>query len=87
MFTPIGISGAILISALIAFAVTAAPAAIRQESLPSSEQQPATLVKLRPAFTGAGCSQHGWPNYEARCQFDVNRDAGAERIVRVIALR
>lgn len=79
MFTPIRISGAILVSAAIAFGVTAA---IGHESPPSSQQQP---VQLRSTLTGADCSQRNWPN--TRCQLDVNRDAGSGRIVRMIALR
>lgn len=82
MFTPIRISGAILVSAAIAFAVTAPPAAIGHESPPSSQQQP---VQRRSTLTGVDCSQRNWPN--TRCQLDVNRDAGSGRIVRMIALR
>lgn len=82
MFTPIRISGAVILSALIAFAVTAAPAANRQEHLPASAGQ-----AVPAALTGGDCSQHAWPNYESGCQFDVKRDRTAGRIVRVIALR
>lgn len=87
MFTPFRITAAVIFSAAAAFAVTAVPAALSLENAAPLRTQIAQVDTPLLQLTGAGCSQHGWPSYEAKCQFDT-RDTGSQaRLVRVIALR
>lgn len=87
MFTPYRITAAVVFSAAAAFAVTAVPAAISQANAASLQTQVAQVDTPMVQVTGADCSQHGWPSYEAKCQFDT-RDTGSQaRLVREIALR
>lgn len=81
----IKISQAIAISAGIAFAVTAASAAMSSDK--SQSEQFAKTATVVVAIMGAGCSQHAWPNYEPKCQFDARGAFAEKRIVRVLTLR
>lgn len=87
MFTPFRIIAAVVFSAVAAFAVTAAPAAISQENAVPLRTQVAQVDTPLLQLTGADCSQHGWPSYEAKCQFDTRAAGSQARLVRVIALR
>jgi hypothetical protein len=93
MFKPIvRMAVAALVAGVIAFAVTDAPAAndhtanadTAKQALP---QHFAKADRLRVPVKGAACPVHGWPNFEAKCLFDVREPAGEARTVRVIALR
>jgi hypothetical protein len=53
----------------------------------AASQARAKGERLPVVAKGAACSELGWPNYEATCQFDLRRPAGEFRAVRVIALR
>lgn len=87
-------AAAALVAGAIALAITAAPAASAfaptQAQEAKDNQRPSTLGKadrLRVPVKGAGCSVHGWPAFEQKCQFDVRQPAREARMVRVIALR
>ena len=32
--------------------------------------------RLRVPVQGTACSQHNWPNFEPKCQFDIRETAG-----------
>jgi hypothetical protein len=87
MFTPSRITAAVVFSAAAAFAVTVVPAAISQENAGPLRTQIAQVDTPLVQVTGADCSQHGWPSYEAKCQFDTRGTGSQARLVRVIALR
>jgi hypothetical protein len=54
---------------------------------PATYQALAKGDRLPVATKGTACSELGWPNFEAICQFDMRRPAGEFRAVRVIGLR
>lgn len=54
---------------------------------PAAPQALAKGDPLRVVPKGTACSELGWPNFEASCQFDLRRPAGEFRAIRVIALR
>jgi hypothetical protein len=93
MFKPIiRMTAAVLIAGVIAFAITAAPAAhdhaVNPHGAKQAPPQPyAKADRLRVPARGAVCSLHGWPNFEPKCQFDVRESADEARAVRIIALR
>ena len=88
MFEPmIRMAAAALVAGVIAFAVTAAPAANDGATKPTLPQPFAKSDRLRVPVKGPTCSMHGWPNVESKCQFDLREPAGVARTVRVIALR
>jgi hypothetical protein len=92
VFKPVyRIAAATLVAGAIAFAVTAAPAAVEHEAKQGQDaEQPQTVAKadrLRVPVKGTACSAHAWPNFEPKCQFDAREPAGEARTVRVIALR
>ena len=88
MFKPmIRMAAAALVAGVIAFAVTAAPAANDVGVKPKLPQPFAKADRLHVPVKGPACSKHGWPNVELKCQFDVRESAGVARTVRVIALR
>jgi hypothetical protein len=83
------ITGATLIAGTVAFAATSAPAADVLMVTVRDANQTQTVTKgdrLRVAVKGSGCSVHGWPNFEPKCQFDLRQPGGEARNVRVIAL-
>ena len=93
MFRPIvRMTAAVSVAGVIAFAVTAAPAAndakgagrATELELP---QHFAMADRLRAPLKGAACSVQGWPDFEPKCQFDVRETASEARTVRIIALR
>jgi hypothetical protein len=93
MFKPIvRMTAAVLVAGVIAFAITAAPAAhdhaVNPHAAKQAPPQPyAKADRLRVPARGMACSLHGWPDFEPKCQFDVREAAGDARTVRVIALR
>jgi len=92
MFRPIiRMAAAAVVAGAIAFAITVAPAANDHQAKRGHETNQshafAKADRLRVPLKGAACSQHGWPNYEPKCQFDGREPVGKARIVRVIALR
>lgn len=92
MFTPIvRITAAALVAGVIAFAITAAPAANdHAANSHAAKQAPPPYAKahrLRVPVKGNACSLHGWPDFEPKCQFDAREATGDARTVRVIALR
>lgn len=88
MFEPvIRIAAAALVAGVIAFAVTAAPAAHDGVANPTLPQPLAKADRLHIPANGIACSKHGWPNVEPKCQFDLREPAGEPRTVRIIALR
>ena len=93
MFRPIiRMAAAALVAGAIALAISFAPAANDYQAKPDHHDtsQAPTLAKadrLRVAVKGTACSQHAWPNYEPKCQFDIREPSGEARTVRVIALR
>jgi hypothetical protein len=91
MFKPIvRMAAAVLVAGVIALAITAAPAARAVNGTAAGlalSQLTGKADRLRVPVKGAACSQHNWPNFEARCLFDVRQDAGEARPVRIIALR
>jgi len=92
-FRPIvRLAAAVFVAGVIAFAVTAAPAANEHKVNASAAEQAlpqhsAKADRLRAPRRGAACSAHGWPSFEPKCQFDVRETASEARVVRVIALR
>ena len=91
MFKPIvRMAAAVLGAGVIALAITAAPAA---REVNGTAAKPVLLQftgkadRLRVPVKGAACSQHNWPNFEAKCLSDARRDASGARAVRIIALR
>jgi hypothetical protein len=92
MFRPIiRVAAAALVAGAIAFAISFAPAANDHQAKPGHETDQAHAFakadRLRVMVKGTACSQHGWPNYEPKCQFDGREPTGKARTVRVIALR
>ena len=93
MFRPIvRMAAAVFVAGAIAFAVTLAPAANEPKGNASATEQALPQIsakadRLRAPLRGAACSAHGWPSFEARCQFDVRETASQARVVKVIALR
>lgn len=88
MFRPIvRMAAAVFVAGIIAFAITAAPAANDHEAKSTQLQPFAKSDRLHVAARRIPCSLHGWPNFEPKCQFDVRKSAGEARTVRVIALR
>jgi hypothetical protein len=75
------------IAGLIVLATFAAPKANAAGVKRALPQAFAKSDPLPAPMKGAACSQHGWPNYEQSCQFDLRRAANEARTVRVIALR
>ncbi len=88
MFKPIiWMAAAALVAGVIAFAITAAPAANDGAAKPTLPQLFAKADRLRVPVKGTACSLHGWPYFEPKCQFDVRESAGEARTIRIIALR
>lgn len=88
MFKPLfRIAAATLVAGVIAFAITAGPAANDGVAKPTLPQPLAKADHVRVPLKGAACSLHGWPYFEPKCQFDVREPAGVARTIRVIALR
>ena len=88
MFEPIiRMAAAALVAGVIAFAITAAPAANDGAAKSTLPQPFAKADRLHVPVKGHACSKHGWPNVEPKCQFDLREPAGVARTVRVIALR
>jgi hypothetical protein len=88
MFKPmIRMAAAALVAGVIAFAITAAPAANDGAVKPTQPRPFAKADRLYVPVKGPACSKHGWPNVEPQCQFDLREPAGAARTIRVIALR
>jgi hypothetical protein len=92
MFKPIvRMAAAALIAGVIAFAISAAPAAndasVAQGPEATQLQTVARADRLRVPVKGTACSVHAWPNFEPKCQTDAREPAGEARTVRVIALR
>ena len=86
MFKPIiSMTVAAVVAGLFAFATTAAPQA--SASVDTLPQASAKSDRLPLRANGTACSQHGWPDFERRCQFDFRNPASQARTVRVIALR
>src|ERR1700693_1968430 len=88
MFKPIIlVAVAAAIAGLFVFVASAAPKAnvsVDTRSLPQASakgDRPPLHVK------GGACSQHAWPNFEQRCQFDFRNPESEARTVRVIAFR
>jgi hypothetical protein len=83
-------TAAALVAAVIAFAITTVPAANDPASNgdEARQERPQPFAKaLRVPMKGPACSLQNWPNYQAKCQFDVREAAGEARAVRIIALR
>ncbi len=93
VFKPIvRLAAAVVLAGVIAFAVSAAPAANDHSGNGGATQetppQPfAKTDRLPLAVKGAACSSRGWPDFEPKCQFDIRENAGEARAVRIIALR
>ena len=88
MFEPmIRMAAAALVAGVIAFAITAAPAANDGAAKSTLPQPFAKADRLHVPVKGPACSKHGWPNVEPNCQFDLREPTGEARTVRVIALR
>ena len=86
MFKPIvSMTVAAAIAGLFAFATAAVPQA--NASVDTLPQASVKGDRLPLHARGAACSQHGWPDFERRCQFDFRNPASETRTVRVIALR
>jgi hypothetical protein len=81
------ITTAAVIAGLIVFGASAAP----KVAAPVFGQTPTTASakadRLVLPVKGSACSQHGWPAFEQRCQFDLRKPVDEVRTVRVIALR
>jgi hypothetical protein len=88
MFKPIiRMAAGALAAAVIAFAITIAPAAKAQPAKPAPPQGFTKADRLLVLIKGTGCSQHAWPNIDPRCQYDLRKPAGEMRVVRIIAVR
>ena len=88
MFKPIiRMAVAATIAGLFVFATSAAPKANVSVDTRPLPQVSATGDRLPLHVKGAACSQHAWPNFEQRCQFDFRNPESETRTVRVIALR
>jgi hypothetical protein len=88
MFKPIiRMAVAATIAGLFVFATSAAPKANVSVDTRPLPQVSATGDRLPLHVKGAACSQHAWPNFEQRCQFDFRNPESEARTVRVIALR
>ena len=89
------IGAATLVAGVIAFAITAAPAAndyVVKQNQDAKQPKPFAMadrlrVPVSGPVTGTACSLRGWPHFEPKCQFDKREPAGEARVVRVIALR
>jgi hypothetical protein len=91
MFKPTArIAAVVLVAGIIALAIAVAPAAHAVDGTavkPALSQLAGKADRLRVPVKGTACSQHNWPNFEAKCLFDARQDAGSARPVRIIALR
>ena len=88
MFKPIiRMAVAAAIAGLFVFATSAAPKANVSVDTRPLPQVSETGDRLPLHVKGAACSQHAWPNFEQRCQFDFRNPESEARTVRVIALR
>jgi hypothetical protein len=88
MFKPIvKMTAAALVAGVIAFATAAAPTPNVPHNTRPMPQAAAKGDRLPLHAKGAACSQHGWPDYEWKCQFDLRRAGNEAQTVRVIALR
>jgi hypothetical protein len=87
----IRMASGVLAAGAIALAVSAAPSAsdqaIGQGEGTAQSQTFTANGHLRVPIRGNGCSVHGWPNFEPKCQFDVREPGGQARTIRVIAIR
>jgi hypothetical protein len=81
----ISMAAAAGIAGLFVFVTAAAPKASASLNTPPPISTKTDRLPLRA--NGAACSQHGWPDFERRCQSDVRNAASEARTVRVIALR
>ncbi|MGC1695290.1 MAG: hypothetical protein WA743_08445 [Pseudolabrys sp.] len=81
------LAAAAIIAGAIVFATSGAPKATAPEIKPARPQAAAKAGRLAVIVKGSACSQHGWPNFEQRCQFDFRNPVDEARTVRVIALR
>ena len=81
----IKIAVAAVIAGLVVLAASASPKANARDvsAAPVSGKSDRMAFALR----GTACSQHGWPDFERECQFDVRMPANEARAVRVLALR
>jgi hypothetical protein len=85
MFKPlVNVAFAAALAGLFVFATTAMPNVTAPVTPPPQASVLAYPLPLQGA--GTACSQHGWPNFEQRCQFDLRKRANDGRTVRVIAL-
>jgi hypothetical protein len=91
MFKPIvRMAAAVIVAGVVSLAITAAPTARAVNGNGAKLALPQLMGKadrLRVPVRGAACSQHNWPNFEAKCLFDARQNAGEARGVRIIALR
>ena len=78
------IATAALVAGAVAFAITVSPEANDHKVVQG--QHSAKGDRLPLAVKGTACSQHSWPNFEQRCQFDFRSPADKARTVRVIAI-
>ena len=85
--TIIRMAVAAAIAGLFVFATSAAPKANVSVDTRPLPQAFATGDRLPLHVKGAACSQHAWPNFEQRCQFDFRNPESEARTVRVIDLR
>ena len=83
----IKIATAAAIAGVVVFLTTLAPQANAPGGTRVLPQATSKGDRLPLAVKGAACSEHGWPDFERRCQFDFRRPANEKQQVRVIALR
>ena len=83
----ISMAVAAAIAGLFVVATAAAPRANVPDGTRALPQAAAKGDRLPLHVKGAACSQHGWPDFERKCQFDLRRAANEAQTVRVIALR
>ena len=83
----ISMAVAAAIAGLFVVATAAAPKANIPDNTPPPPQASAKGDRLPLHLKGTACSQHGWPDFERKCQFDLRRAANEAQTVRVIALR
>jgi len=76
---------------IVALAIVASPGANELGSqvrdVATQTDASATSAGIAVPVKGNGCSVHGWPNFEPKCQFDLREPAAEARTIRVIALR
>jgi hypothetical protein len=77
------VTAAVLVAGFVAWVSSTVPEAQARDYVSAS------LTKTDPVMTGAACSSHAWPNYDAACQFDHRRHPHEvpTLVRRVIALR